>query len=355
MANPKNIIRLGVIGMGPRNMASTLTLLKDVPDLRYTITAICAVPEAVTRQCAEDFGIPLWTTDYRELIGRADVDVVCVFSPDHLHAEHCLGALERGKHVVCTKPMVTRLEDAQKLVSLVREKKVKFMVGQTMRFDRQFLNAKRLFDDGTLGNLIALESFYVHDMRPVYEFTPWRKTVPQDLMFGGCVHSIDVIRAFGGDIETVHAFANQGGLTEGYPIQDNFFLNLKFKSGVIGRVSGLYGIVHPPTPMMQFNIYGTKGSLQSEFTDNEPGQVKIVFDNMFGHKLYTAHFEAERDTSAYGHGATVIRYMQHFQDCLDNDLEPSPSVVDGAKSVAVGVAAWESIRTGKVVQVFNDF
>jgi predicted dehydrogenase len=355
MANPKNIIRLGVIGMGPRNMASTLTLLKDVPDLRYMITAICAVPEAVTRQCAEDFGIPFWTTDYRELVGRTDVDVVCVFSPDHLHAEHCLGALERGKHVVCTKPMVTRLEDAQKLVSLVREKKVKFMVGQTMRFDRQFLNAKRLFDDGTLGNLIALESFYVHDMRPVYEFTPWRKTVPQDLMFGGCVHSIDVIRAFGGDIETVHAFANQGGLTEGYPIQDNFFLNLKFKSGVIGRVSGLYGVVHPPTPMMQFNIYGTKGSLQSEFTDNEPGQVKIVFDTLFGHKPYMAQFEAERDNSAYGHGATVIRYMQHFQDCLDNDLEPSPSVVDGAKSVAVGVAAWESIRTGQAVQVFNDF
>jgi predicted dehydrogenase len=326
-----------------------------VPDLRYTINAICVVPEAVTRQCAEYFGIPFWTTDYRELVSRADVDVVCVFSPDHLHAEHCLGALELGKHVVCTKPMVTRLEDAQKLVALVRQKNVKFLVGQTMRFDRQFLNAKKLFDDGALGNLIALESFYVHDMRPVFEFTPWRKTVPQDLMFGGCVHSIDVIRAFGGDIESVHAFANQGGLTKGYPIQDNFFLNLKFKSGVIGRVSGLYGIVHPPTPMMQFNIYGTRASLQSEFTDNEPGQLKVIFDNMFGHKPYIAQFEAERDTSAYGHGATVIRYMQHFQDCLDNDWEPSPSVVDGAKSVAVGVAAWESIRTGQAVKVFNEF
>ena len=57
----------------------------------------------------------------------------------------------------------------------------------------------------------------------------------------------------------------------------------------------------------------------------------------------------------YGHGQTVIRYMQHFQQCLDQDLEPSPGVVDGAKSVAVGVAAWESIRTGQPVEVFNDF
>jgi predicted dehydrogenase len=350
-----DIIRLGVIGMGLRNMASTLTLLKDVPDLRYQITAICAVPEAAVRQCAEEFGVPYWTTNYRELVAHKDVDVVCVFSPDHLHAEHCIAALENGKHVVCTKPMVTRLEDARRMVDLVRETELKFLVGQTMRFDRQFLNAKTLFDNGELGSLIALESFYLHDLRPVYEATPWRKTVPQDLMFGGCVHSIDVIRAFGGDIESVHAVANCGGLTEGYPIQDNFFLNLKFKSGVIGRVSGLYGIVHPPTPLMQFNIYGTKGSLQSEFTDNEPGQVKVVFDQLPAHKSYVAVFEAERDISAYGHGATVTRYMRHLQDCLDHDLDPSPGVVDGAKSVAVGVAAWESVRTGQTVTVFNDF
>ncbi len=354
MQTQKNPIRLGIIGMGPRNMASTFTLLKDVPDLRYQITAICGRPEPVVRQCADDFGVPFWTTDYEDLVGRADVDVVCVFSPDHLHAEHCVGALENGKHVVCTKPMVTKLEDAQKLVALVRQKGVKFLVGQTMRFDRQFMNAKRLFDGGELGSLIALESFYLHDMRPIYEATHWRKTVPQDLMFGGCVHSIDVIRAFGGDIDTVHAVANKGGLTE-LPIQDNFFLNLRFQSGVIGRVAGLYGVVHPPTPMMQFNIYGTRGSLQSEFTDNEPGQVKVVFDQLAGHKTYTAAFEAERDTSAYGHGATVIRYMRHFQDCLDNDLEPSPNVVDGAKSVAAGVAAWESIKTGQPVKVCNDF
>lgn len=355
MPETKDVIRLGVIGMGLRNMGSTLVILKNVPDLRYQITAICALPETAVKQCAEEFGIPFWTTDYRELVTRTDVDVVCVYSPDHLHAEHCIGALEQGKHVVCTKPMVTRLEDACRLVALVREKGVKFLVGQTMRFDRQFMNAKALFDNGELGSLIALESFYLHDMRPVYEATPWRKTVPQDLMFGGCVHSIDVIRAFGGDIESVHAVANRGCLTEGYPIQDNFFLNLQFKSGVIGRVAGLYGIVHPPNPMMQFNIYGTKGSLQSEFTDNEPGQVKVVFDKLSGHKPYIAQFEAERDTSIYGHGATVIRYMRHFQDCLDNDLSPTPNVVDGAKSVAVGVAAWESIRTGQVEKVFNEF
>jgi predicted dehydrogenase len=348
-------IRLGVIGMGPNNMASTLVLLRDEPDLRYRITAICGLPEEVIAQCARDFQVPFWTTDYRQLVARDDVDVVCVFSPDALHAEHCIAALEQGKHVVCTKPMVTRLEDARSLVRLVRQKGVKFLVGQTMRFDRQFLHARGLFDRGDLGELIALESHYVHDMRPVYRFTPWRLTMPQDFMFGGCVHSIDVIRAFGGDIRRVHAFARKSNLTPEYPLADNFFLNVEFASGVIGRVSGLYGIVHPPLPMMQFGVYGTKGSLQAEFTDNEPGEIRVVLDQAEGHRPSALRFEAERDRSAYGHGATVIRYMRHFQDCLDRGLEPSPSVLDGARSVAVGVAAWESVRTGKVAEVCNEF
>lgn len=352
---PRETIRLGIIGMGLSNMASTFVLLKDVPDLRYRIQAICTLPQQLVDQCMQQFDVPFGTTDYRELVRREDVDVVCVFSPDHLHGEHCVGALEAGKHVVCTKPMVTSLEDAKRLVALVRDKKVKFLVGQTMRFDRQFQMAKKLQDDGDLGELIAVESYYVHDLRAIFDITPWRLTAPQDFMFGGCVHSLDVIRAFAGDIDSVHANAIKGNLTEAYPLQDNFFINAKFRSGVIGRVSGLYGIVHPPTPMMQFGLYGAKASLQAEFTDNEPGEVRVVFDKLAGHKPMVARFEPERDLSAYGHGATVIRYMRHFQECLDKDLEPSPSVVDGAKAVAAGVAAWESIKTGQVVKACNDF
>ncbi len=323
--------------------------------MRYTISAICGLPEQVIRQCARDFDIPFWTTDYRQLVARDDVDVVCVYSPDALHAEHCFAALEHGKHVVCTKPMVTRLEDAQRMVDLVRQAKRKFLVGQTMRFDRQFLHAKAFYDEGRLGNLIALESHYLHDMRPVFEFTPWRLTMPQDFMFGGCVHSIDVLRAFGGDIRRVHAFARKGNLTPAYPFEDNFFINLEFASGAIGRVAGLYGIVHPPLPMYQLGVFGTQGSLHAEWTDNEPGEIRVVFDGENNHQPSVASFDAERDQSAYGHGATVVRYMRHFQQCLDQDREPSPSVLDGAKSVAAGAAAWESIRTGNIVEVYNAF
>ncbi len=349
------VIGVGVIGMNPTNMGSTMTLLKDVPDLKYELRGICANRAEVLKPYAEQIGVNFWTTDYRELVGRNDIDVIAVYSPDHLHAEHCLAAVEAGKHVVCTKPMVTNLDDAKKLVGAVKTKGVKFLVGQSMRFDSQFLSMRRHFDDGDLGEIMVAEAYYVHDMREVYGFTPWRLSVPQDMMFGGVVHPVDILRCFLGDVEEVHAYGAKGKLTPEFPLPNNFFLNLKFSSGQIGCAKGLYDVVHPPMPMMQVALYGAKGTMIGDFTDNKGGQVKLMLDKMSTREPQQMTCPPETDTSVYGHGQSVIRYMRHFQECIEGDLEPTPNVVEGAKSVAVGVAAWESIRTGRSVKVFNEF
>ena len=348
-------IGVGVIGMNPTNMGSTMTLLKDVPDLKYELRGICAIRAEVLEAYAQQIDVDFWTTDYRELVSRDDIDVIAVYSPDHLHAEHCLAAVEAGKHVLCTKPMVTNLEDAKQLVGAVKAKGVKFLVGQTMRFDLQFQTMRRFFDDGDLGEIMAAEAYYVHDMREVYGFTPWRLSVPQDLMFGGVVHPVDILRCFLGDVREVHAYGAKGKLTPEFPQPNNFFLNLQFSSGQIGRAMGLYDIVHPPMPMMQVALYGAKGTMIGDFTDNKGGQVKFMLDKMTAREPLQMTCPPETDTSVYGHGQTVIRYMRHLQQCLEGDLEPNPNVVEGAKSVAVGVAAWESIRTGRPVKVFNEF
>jgi predicted dehydrogenase len=107
--------------------------------------------------------------------------------------------------------------------------------------------------------------------------------------------------------------------------------------------------------MMQVTLYGTKGTMYGDFTDNKGGKVKMVLDKMAAKEPLEMTCPPEVDTSVYGHGQTVIRYMRHFQQCLEDNLEPSPNVVDGAKSIAVGVAAWESIHTGQPVKVWNRF
>ena len=250
-------IGVAVIGLG---MGGTMLPLNKDESSPFEVRSICSPTESKVAATAKEWGIGHWSTDYRDVVARSDIDVVGVYSPDHLHTEHVTAALEAGKHIVCTKPMVTTVEDAERLVKLVEEKGVKFLVGQTMRFEPEFTAAKAQFEAGNLGDLILVEGHYVHDMRHVYPFTPWRKNVPQDLLYGGVSHPVDILRWILGDIEEVHAYGNRAGLTPEVAIKGNFLLNVKFVNGVMGRVLGVYDVVHPPMPMMGINLWGHKGN-----------------------------------------------------------------------------------------------
>lgn len=346
---PHAPIGLGIVGCG--YMGRTFDIVRGAPGLRYEIRAICGADLEKTRLRAEEIGVPFWTTDYLELVNRPEVDVVVVTSPDHLHGLHSLAAVEAGKHVVCSKPSAVRMEELEKLVSAVRRKQVKYLTAYTMRQERQYLAARKLLDDGDLGRLIALEGHYLHDMRDTYTATPWRLQAPQDMMFGGCMHIIDILRAFAGDVETVQCFGAQGKMAPGYPIADNFYILMKFQSGAIGRVSGLYGIVHPPQPMHEFKLFGTRGSLVSEFG---PSQLRLSLEKLGATPLITT-FNPEPESARHWYGPNILRYMRQMQDCLDNNLDPDPGVVESAKSIAAGIAAWESLHSGGPVTARNHF
>jgi predicted dehydrogenase len=348
----KKEIGVGVIGLG---MGSGMFALNQNDSTRLEVRAICSQTEAKVKALSEKYSIDSWTTDYRELVKRKDIDVVAVYSPDHLHHEHCVAALKAGKHVVCTKPLTNNLEYAKELVRLVRETKLKFLVGQTMRYDPQMTAAKRFFDDGEIGGVIFAEAHYVHDLRPIFGMTPWRLTAPQDFMFGGVCHPVDVLRWFMGDIEELHAFGCKGPLTPEYPLMDNFSLNVKFTNGAIGRILGLYGVIEPTEPMMKVSLFGTKMNVVATYSDNLGGQVKTVWDKIDFRPTSTMPFPVERGIDVYGHTNSIVRYMKHLEDCIVNNKEPSPSVLDGAKTISAGAAAWQSIKEDRVVKVFNEF
>jgi predicted dehydrogenase len=341
---------IGVIGLG---MGKSLLEINKFPDSKLEVRSICAPRINKVQAIKEEYGIKEGVTDYMKVIENKDVDIVAVFSPDHLHAEHCIAALKAKKHVICTKPMVTTLDDAREVVSLVKKHNLKFLTGQTMRYEPQFANIKRMYDDGELGEIVLAEAHYVHDMRPVYKMTPWRIEVPQDVMYGGVSHPVDVLRWFLGDVEEVFAYGAKG-IDDRYKLEANFILNLKFKSGVIARVLGAYGIVHPPMPMMGVTIYGSKASALGSFSDQLGGETQIIYDKFELKEAAITKFPPEIE-GAYGHGETVIRYLNHFESCLENDFEPVPNATEGAKTVAVCSAAWESVKTGKPVKVFNEF
>ena len=361
---------MGVIGMGFGSILLSLNTQKgysqevrgniDPADSGECIFEVRGIADAWKplqniEELARKFNVPHFSNNYADIVNLPDIDVVAVYVPDALHYEVCMAALNAGKHVVCTKPMTSSVDDAIKIVEKVRETGLKFLIGQSMRFEQQYATVKKLYDDGDLGKIVVASAHYVHDMRPVYAETPWRLTMPQDFIYGGLSHPVDVLRWFCGDVEEVHALGNKGFLTEGRRSDfDNYLVNLKFKNGVIGRAMACFDMVEPPLPMMQVDIMGTKGSASAEFTDFEPGKVKYKLDRLPAKHPAEIAFPSQT-TGDRGLGNTVMKYIRHFQDAIMGKCNPVPCAREGAKSIAVCDAAYRSMCSGKVEKVRDDF
>ncbi len=332
---------IGIIGLG---MGKDLLYVSRDPATRFEVRGLCSATAAKAERVAKENRIGFFTADYRELIARDEIQLVAVFSPDHLHGEHCLAALRAGKHVLVTKPMVNKLAEAVEITREAEARGLKLLVGETCRWYTSFLALRRLYEDGDLGDILFAEAHYVHEIKDYFHLTPWRLEAPQDFMYGGVCHPLDSLVWFLGDVEEVHCYANRGGLSA-YPMEENFLLNLKFQSGVIARVLGAYGMVQPPWPMMGLTLYGTKATATATFEDFRPGQLRIVFDKLGGNEPAVIDYAADLE-GAYGQGQAVRRYMAHLEDCIVNDKTPCEDAREGTKTIAALNAAWRSVKTG---------
>lgn len=336
-------IGLGVIGAS--GIAQNCMRAAQAPDSGLALRAVCGVDEAELGRAAKDFGVAFTTTDYRALIDRRDVDAVAIYTPDPLHFPMIRDALLAGKDVVVTKPMVISSQEAAEVLELQRRTGRTVLVGETSRFDRRTLAARRLYEDGDLGRLTFGETHYVHDMRPVFDRTPWRyqEPNPKDFPIGSMCHPVSLITSFFGDAEEVTAYGINSGVDPRYPAnrQDTFIAILKFAGGGIGRVLGAFGIVHPPLPMESLSLFGTKGSLVNH---------EVVLDRLPGHPVLRLSYPGES-----GHGGQVQRYMAEFVRCVREGAPSTSTALDGAKTVAIGEAIKESVRTGRPVPVRREF
>jgi len=95
-----------------------------------------------------------------DLLTRPDIDLVIVCSPDHLHAEHALAALDANKHVLIDKPFATTLEDANRIAAQAELAGRRLVIFHNRRWDADFLTLRRLITNGVLGEIVYFESHF---------------------------------------------------------------------------------------------------------------------------------------------------------------------------------------------------
>jgi predicted dehydrogenase len=133
-------LRIGVVGCGEAAQVLHLPALTELTDL-FRVVALCDVSRSVVEALASRTPRATAFCDYRELVARADVDVVLVSNPHVYHAEVTLAALAQGKHVLVEKPLCVSLSELDSIEGLARRKDLVVQVGYMRRYAEAFLQA----------------------------------------------------------------------------------------------------------------------------------------------------------------------------------------------------------------------
>src|SRR5258707_15882279 len=126
--------------------------------------AICQRTEKKLNAIGDAFGVDERYTDFKQMLKNPNIDLVHINSPIPDHGWQSIAALKAGKHVACTVPMATSIEDCKKIVELTQKTGLKYMMMETVVYAREFLYIKDLHENGTLGKIQFLQASHQQDM-----------------------------------------------------------------------------------------------------------------------------------------------------------------------------------------------
>jgi len=312
---------------------------------------------------AKQFGWEEYTTDWKSLLDREDIDLIDINAPSDVHKEITIAAARAGKHVFCEKPLALTLKDSREMLEVVEAAGVKHMVGFNYRFAPAVMLAKKLLDEGKLGDIYHFRACFLQDWLVDPNFPlAWRlqKEIAGSGSHGDLgAHLIDLAHYLIGDMTEViglsetfikerpiptnmtglSATGNNTGEKGQVTVDDATLFLAKFANGALGSFEATrFASGHRCTN--SFEINGSKGSVIFDFERMNELQVYFTEDREdvqgFRRVLTTdpAHAYAENwwppgHTIGYEH--TFIHEMVELLEAFREDRQPIPNFRDGVK------------------------
>lgn len=228
-----------------------------------TVEAISSRSSSRAEQAAKKLNIPRFHGSYKDLLADPSVDAIYNPLPNHLHVPKTIEALQAGKHVLCEKPIALDTEGAQKLLNASRKfPNLKVMEGFMYRFHPQWVQAKSMIEEGKIGSLQTIESFFAYYNDDANDIRNKAKTGGGGLMDIGC-YCISLSR-FLFDSEPENVLAH-------WKIDSRFGTDY-LASGILNFDSGTatFTCSTQTAPHQQVNIVGTQGRLVIDIPFNAP-------------------------------------------------------------------------------------
>ncbi|MGV8878509.1 MAG: Gfo/Idh/MocA family protein [Sphingobacteriaceae bacterium] len=356
----KKQINIAIVGLGFG--AEFIPIYQRHPDAN--MYAICQRDPEKLKIIGDAFGIEKRYTDFDALLRDPEVDAVHINTPIQSHAEQSIKALRAGKHVACTVPMATSVEECRQIVEAVKETGLTYMMMETVIYSREFLFVKDLYEQGALGRLQFLRASHQQEMGgwPGY----WEGLPPMYY----ATHCVAPVLALAkADAEYVSCFGS-GRIDEDLiPKYGSPFAiescHIKFKdSDLAAEVTrSLFNTARQYRE--SFDVYGSKKSFEWTLIEDEesvihtgevPEKVKIPD---FAHLLpteiqsFTTGGVYDADSNQHlsfiqgaGHGGSHPHLVNEFLTALVKNREPFPNARQSANITCVGILAHESAMNG---------
>lgn len=297
----------------------------------------------------------LWTTAfYDEMLAKPEVDIVAIYTPDHLHSEQIKLAFKAKKHVICTKPLTNDASETEELLSIAKDTGCRLQVAQSTRFYEPFLRQRELYDAQTFGNVECYDAHYHHRMDWYYKKSPWAIDLTH-WAYLGLSHPVDLVRWYLGDVVEVQAVGSTSRLGKEYGVKnpDMISAHLCAKDGAIGRAFGNYGMTELPRgrALIEGFLMGTTGSSIARYPELRhtwTGEEGTEHDDVFDHSLAGYYYRHELKGMHYGEFCNIA---DSFANAILKGLPNSPDLREGLQTVLVMDAIVRSLDSGMTEQV----
>jgi len=335
--------RIALVGCG-RISERHFDAIAKTPSLQ--LVAVCDDVAERARQAGEKMSVPFYTS-FAQLLEERPCDVVAICTPSGLHPRHGIMAAEKGAHVICEKPMATRLEEADALVHACDEAGVYLFVVKQNRLNPAIQLLKRSIDLGRFGR-IYLANTTVRWQRPqsYYDMAPWRGTWEFDggAFMNQASHYVDMIQWLVGPVETVSA--KTATLARRIESEDSGVAVLRFRNGALGTIE-VTMLAYPRNLEGSVTILGEKGSVKvggTALNRIETWEFAEYHDIDREAELLLG---APNPLSVYGSGHTP--YYENVVRVLRGEAAPETDGREGRKSLELILGIYESARAEREI------
>jgi predicted dehydrogenase len=340
----------------------------DAPEVNRHV--IVGRDEEALSEAADRLGFETTATDWESIVD--DVDVLYNLTPNSVHPEPSIAALERGIPVMCEKPLAANLPDAERMAEAAHRSDAATATAFNYRFLPAVQHAKRLIEEGHLGEIRQVRGQYFQDWL-VDPGAPWSWRNSEEVSGSGALgdlgsHTVDLVRHLVGD--AVGGFDRVGGRLTTFvderptpdgeeirpvTVDDAYTAHVEFESGAVGTMEASR-CAEGHENDLEIAVYGSEGAVR--FSLERLNELEVKTDDARGFESvlvtepedpYYDHWWPPGHVIGWEHAFVHENY--EFLSAIESSADHDPNFADGLAVQRVLDAIERSDREGARVAV----